>query len=139
MKKLKMVSLKQRRWFQAFRSAVLITQQYPPKNAHSSSNTHQKLCVLVRPAAKTLPLLRGRITPCLVTPGQCVFHAKTPHEAGHSQNRTEARRHSQNDKGKEQWGVFWESKPSHAAKVFTTTNYVVGTLYALQAGVLLYC
>jgi len=41
-------------------------------------------------------------------------------------------------KGKSNGGFFPESKPLHAAKVFTTTNYTAGTLYALQAAVVLY-
>lgn len=70
---------------------------------------------------KTLPLIRRRITPRLVMPGQCTYHVKNTHEAQHSQNRTETRRHKQNDKEKERWGFFRESKPLCAAKVFTTT------------------
>lgn len=68
------------------------------QKSHDYSNTHQKLCVLVRSAAKISPLIRGRRTmPCLVMPGQHASHVKNPREAGHSQNWAGARKHNQND------------------------------------------
>lgn len=90
--------------------------------------------MLVRLAAKTLPLIRGgRISPRLAVPGHCACQVKNPMRLGTA--RMEGRRHKDNDKKEEQKGVFLRSKPEHAAKAFTTTSCLVGAFHAPLAGV----